>query len=114
MVDKHCQVQIGESRHLYDHLGVLSPILLALTAATPILKCRLADTDVRWATISAAVTPQELEIESPPKDPMVQEKYSLVKYVEIPSTYICNHKHGEGPSSSTNKYNDVDVPYDET
>ena len=28
---------LAESRHLYDHLAVLSPIMLALTAATPVL-----------------------------------------------------------------------------
>jgi hypothetical protein len=28
---------IDEARHLYDQLGVLAPILLALSAATPIL-----------------------------------------------------------------------------
>ncbi|GAB9463773.1 Glutamate-cysteine ligase catalytic subunit [Globisporangium polare] len=118
---------IGESRHLYDHLGVLSPLLLALTAATPILKGRLADTDVRWATISAAVddrTPQELGEAEYPTDAATQAKYAKMagngskrlpksRYEGI-STYICNHKHGEDPHSSTDKYNDVDVPYDET
>ena len=52
---------ISESRHLFDHLGVLAPIMLALSAATPILKGTLVDTDVRWATIAASVdcrTPQ--------------------------------------------------------
>ncbi|RLN95653.1 hypothetical protein BBJ28_00007437 [Nothophytophthora sp. Chile5] len=117
---------IGESRHLYDHLGVLSPILLALTAATPILKGRLADTDVRWATISAAVddrTPQELGEAAAPSDPETQAKYAQMagngvkrlpksRYEGI-STYICNHKQGEDPHTSTDKYNDVEVPYDE-
>jgi len=46
---------IDESRYMYDQLAVLSPILLALTAATPILKGRLADTDVRWHTIASSV-----------------------------------------------------------
>ena len=53
---------IDESRHLYDHLAVLSPIMLALTAATPILKGLLADTDVRWSVVAGAVddrTPAE-------------------------------------------------------
>ncbi|KAJ0408921.1 hypothetical protein ATCC90586_005958 [Pythium insidiosum] len=117
---------IGESRHLYDHLGVLSPILLALTAATPILKGRLADTDVRWATISASVddrTPQELGEAELPDDDATRARYAKMagngskrlpksRYEGI-STYICNHKEGEDPSSSTDKYNDVDVPYDE-
>ncbi|RLN46406.1 hypothetical protein BBJ29_006227 [Phytophthora kernoviae] len=117
---------VGESRHLYDHLGVLSPILLALTAATPILKGRLADTDVRWATISAAVddrTPQELGETPPPTDEETKEKYAHMagngikrlpksRYEGI-STFICNHKQGEDPHTSTDKYNDVEVPYDD-
>jgi glutamate--cysteine ligase catalytic subunit len=43
-----------EARTLYDHLAVLSPILLALTAATPFLRGKIADTDVRWGVISQA------------------------------------------------------------
>ncbi|CAI5730208.1 unnamed protein product [Peronospora destructor] len=117
---------VGESRHLYDHLGVLSPILLALTAATPVLKGRLADTDVRWATISAAVddrTPQELREAPPPTDSETKAKYAKMagngvkclpksRYEGI-STFICNHKQGEDPHTLTDKYNDVEVPYDE-
>lgn len=54
---------IIEGRKLYDQLSPLGPILLALTAATPIYKGFLADTDVRWNQISRAVddrTPEEL------------------------------------------------------
>ena len=40
---------IDESRFLYDQLAVLAPIMMALTAATPIVKGRLAATDVRWS-----------------------------------------------------------------
>lgn len=53
---------VHESRHLYDHLAVLSPILLALTAATPVARGALVDTDARWDIISASVddrTPAE-------------------------------------------------------
>jgi len=39
---------LSESRHLYDQLAVLGPIMLALTAATPIARGVLLDTDVRW------------------------------------------------------------------
>ena len=60
---------ITEGRRLYDQLSPLGPIMLALTAATPIYKGFLADTDVRWDQISRAVddrTPEELgEIVSP-------------------------------------------------
>lgn len=54
---------IREARKLYDQLSPLGPILLALTAATPIYKGFLVDTDVRWNQISRAVddrTPEEL------------------------------------------------------
>lgn len=54
---------ITEGRQMYDQLSPLGPILLALTAATPIYKGFLADTDVRWNQISKAVddrTPEEL------------------------------------------------------
>lgn len=52
-----------EGRKLYDQLSPLGPILLALTAATPIYKGFLVDTDVRWNQIGNAVddrTPEEL------------------------------------------------------
>ncbi|KAL4736305.1 glutamate-cysteine ligase-domain-containing protein [Aspergillus similis] len=46
---------VPEGRKLYDQLSPLGPILLALTAATPIYKGFLVDTDVRWNQISNAV-----------------------------------------------------------
>lgn len=52
---------INEARLLYDQLSPLGPILLALTAATPIYKGFLADTDVRWNQISASVDDRTLE-----------------------------------------------------
>jgi glutamate--cysteine ligase catalytic subunit len=46
---------LSEARHLYDHLGVFAPIMLALTAATPFFRGRVADIDVRWTVISQSV-----------------------------------------------------------
>lgn len=46
---------IDEGRKMYDQLSPLGPIMLALTAATPVYKGFLADTDVRWNQISRAV-----------------------------------------------------------
>lgn len=54
---------ITEGRRLYDQLSPLGPIMLALTAATPIYKGFLVDTDVRWNQVSRSVddrTPEEL------------------------------------------------------
>lgn len=53
---------VDESRYMYDQLAVLAPIMLAMTAATPIFKGRLANVDVRWDIIAASVddrTPAE-------------------------------------------------------
>ncbi|KAK4200664.1 putative glutamate--cysteine ligase [Triangularia verruculosa] len=52
---------ITEGRKMYDQLSPLGPILLALTAATPIYKGFLADTDVRWNQISKAVDDRTAE-----------------------------------------------------
>eukprot|EP01087_Luapelamoeba_hula_P007550 TRINITY_DN1846_c0_g2_i1.p1 TRINITY_DN1846_c0_g2~~TRINITY_DN1846_c0_g2_i1.p1 ORF type:complete len:711 (-),score=139.88 TRINITY_DN1846_c0_g2_i1:65-2197(-) len=48
-------VDINESRMLYDQLAVMAPIMLALTAATPIFRGYLSDTDVRWFVLCASV-----------------------------------------------------------
>ncbi|PYH92127.1 glutamate cysteine ligase [Aspergillus ellipticus CBS 707.79] len=54
-----CSIQVtfqapneSEARWLHDQLIALGPIMLALTAATPIYKGYLVDTDVRWNRIS--------------------------------------------------------------
>ncbi|KAH7025954.1 glutamate-cysteine ligase-domain-containing protein [Microdochium trichocladiopsis] len=52
---------INEGRKMYDQLSPLGPIMLALTAATPIYKGFLADTDVRWNQISRAVDDRTAE-----------------------------------------------------
>eukprot|EP00172_Hildenbrandia_rubra_P002640 Plantae.Rhodophyta-Hildenbrandia_rubra.ctg3638.p1 GENE.Plantae.Rhodophyta-Hildenbrandia_rubra.ctg3638~~Plantae.Rhodophyta-Hildenbrandia_rubra.ctg3638.p1 ORF type:complete len:732 (-),score=106.62 Plantae.Rhodophyta-Hildenbrandia_rubra.ctg3638:1155-3350(-) len=61
---------IGESRYLYDQLAVMAPLMMALTAATPILHGQLADTDTRWDVISAAMddrTAEEINCGRPAK-----------------------------------------------
>ena len=52
---------INEGRRLYDQLSPLGPVMLALTAATPVYKGYLADTDVRWNQISASVDDRTAE-----------------------------------------------------
>ncbi|OCK82549.1 glutamate-cysteine ligase Gcs1 [Lepidopterella palustris CBS 459.81] len=78
---------IAEGRKMYDQLSPLGPILLALTAATPIYKGFLVDTDVRWNQISRAVddrTPEELG-----EKPLQHDRWRLPKsrYASN-STYI--------------------------
>lgn len=70
----HAQVtfqarEVDESRHLYDQLAALTPMLLALTAATPFARGALLDTDSRWDIISQSVddrTPAERRPVPPP------------------------------------------------
>jgi len=53
---------IDESRFIYDQLAVMAPIMMALTASTPVMKGRILDTDARWGIISESVdcrTPAE-------------------------------------------------------
>ncbi|KAF2838395.1 GCS-domain-containing protein [Patellaria atrata CBS 101060] len=80
---------IEEGRKMYDQLSPLGPILLALTAATPIYKGFLADTDVRWNQISRAVddrTAEELG-----EKPLKNDRWRIPKsrYASN-STYISN------------------------
>lgn len=46
---------ITEARTLYDQLCPLGPVMLALSAASPIFKGYLTDIDCRWNIISASV-----------------------------------------------------------
>lgn len=61
---------IDEARNLYDQLASLTPILLALTSASPAYRGYLADQDARWNVIAGSVddrTPVERGI-MPPSD----------------------------------------------
>jgi len=46
---------IKQGRKLYDQLVPWAPIMLSLTAATPVLRGLLAETDARWYSVSASV-----------------------------------------------------------
>lgn len=53
---------IDEGRRLYDQLAPVSPLMMALSANSPIYRGYLADVDARWNVISASVddrTPEE-------------------------------------------------------
>jgi len=117
---------IAESRHLYDQLAVLGPVLMALTAGTPILQGHLVQTDCRWKYIAASVddrTPEERGLPSTAAKAGREREYehmvgkgvtplSKSRYGTI-SAYICNHKGGKDPHSSTTKYNDIACEVDE-
>ncbi|KAI8320378.1 GCS-domain-containing protein [Martensiomyces pterosporus] len=50
-----CAADLEEARILYDHLAPISAIMMALTAATPIVKGHLTDRDCYWDVQCSAV-----------------------------------------------------------
>jgi glutamate--cysteine ligase catalytic subunit len=46
---------INQARFLYDQLHILAPIMMALSASTPIFNGRLSDIDTRWTVIAQSV-----------------------------------------------------------
>ncbi|XP_011297994.1 glutamate--cysteine ligase catalytic subunit [Fopius arisanus] len=94
---------IEEARTLYDQLAPLCPIMLALTAASPIHRGYLTDVDCRWNVISCSVdcrTQEERGLE-----PLKENKFRINKsrYDSIDS-YLSNQG---------GKYNDVPLTYDD-
>mmetsp|Transcript_114329 Transcript_114329/g.262359 ORF Transcript_114329/g.262359 Transcript_114329/m.262359 type:complete len:776 (-) Transcript_114329:244-2571(-) len=109
---------LAESRHLYDHLAVLTPIMLAMTAATPILRGWLMDEDTRWDIVGQSVddrTVRERGEGDVDADPHLAGKgVRLLKksrYAGI-DCYLCNCKSGSIGDSRTSAYNDVEMAYD--
>ncbi|OQD76988.1 hypothetical protein PENDEC_c003G01264 [Penicillium decumbens] len=95
-----------EGRRLYDQLSPLGPILLALTAATPIYKGYLVDTDVRWNQISRAVddrTPEELG-----EAPLKNDRWRIPK-----SRYASNSTYISQDPRLRKEYLDPDLVVDE-
>jgi len=119
---------MDESRFIYDQLAVMAPIMMALTASTPLLKGRIADTDARWGVISESVddrTPAERgrqDLKSPHEELVEKGKRRLHKSrYDCISTYIYQGTvMGQGDPGTNeglenrvlNTYNDIPVPID--
>ncbi|XP_022246026.1 glutamate--cysteine ligase-like isoform X2 [Limulus polyphemus] len=93
---------LEDAKYLYDHLTVLSPIMMALTAAVPIFRGYLTDRDCRFQILSDAVDT---------RTKMEKEKPDQLGYTVIPcsrwepvSFYL---------STDHSKLNDVPIVYDE-
>ncbi|KAL0895616.1 hypothetical protein ABMA27_011707 [Loxostege sticticalis] len=93
---------IVEARTLYDQLAPLCPIMLALSAASPVYRGFLTDVDCRWNVISASVdcrTKEERGLE-----PLKENKFRIQKsrYDSIDSYLSPEHE----------KYNDIRIVHD--
>ncbi|XP_048481719.1 glutamate--cysteine ligase isoform X2 [Plutella xylostella] len=93
---------ITEARTLYDQLAPLCPIMLALSAASPIYRGYLTEADCRWNVIAASVdcrTREERGLE-----PLKENRFRIAKsrYDSIDS-YL---------SPQNEKYNDIEIVHD--
>ncbi|KAJ6635583.1 Glutamate--cysteine ligase [Pseudolycoriella hygida] len=95
---------ITEARTLYDQLTPLCPIMLALSAASPIHRGYLTESDCRWNVISASVDCRTAEERG--EVPLRENQFRINKsrYDSIDS-YL---------SPEGERYNDVPLIYDES
>lgn len=93
---------IDEARFLYDQLTPLTPIFLALSAASPIWRGYLTDIDCRWNVLCAMVDDRTAEERG--FEPLKNQRYRLAKsrYSSV-DCYI-------SPDSAM--YNDIEVVQD--
>ncbi|XP_068628616.1 glutamate--cysteine ligase [Battus philenor] len=93
---------ITEARTLYDQLAPLCPIMLALSAASPIYRGFLTDVDCRWNVISASVDCRTKEERG--LLPLKNNKFRIQKsrYDSIDSYLSPEHE----------KYNDIPIVHD--
>jgi Glutamate-cysteine ligase len=122
---------VEESRFIYDQLAVLAPIMMALTASTPLLRGRIADTDCRWGIISESVDDRTLA-ERGRDDPsapyqdlneggnrrIYKSRYdSISTYIYQGALYLEDEYNNAKKSGLENRvlniYNDIPVPIDE-
>jgi glutamate--cysteine ligase catalytic subunit len=96
-------VNIDEARWLYDQLTPITPILVALSAATPIFRSYLADVDSRWDIISASV--DDRTVEERGLAPLKNNKFVIKK--SRYDTTDCYIYECSAP------YNDIELEYDE-
>lgn len=94
---------IDEARTLYDQLTPLCPVLLALSAASPIYRGRLSDLDTRWTVISQSVDDRTEEERG--LKPLKENKFVINKsrYDSIDSYLSC------APLSDINLVYDKDL-----
>ena len=104
---------VDESRHVYDQLAVLAPVMLALTAACPILKGLLSDHDVRWNVIEQSVdcrTPAERS--EPGADAAGDDRMANRGVKPVGSSRYSGVKSYMSARGTAARYNDVDVEVD--
>ncbi|TBU33641.1 glutamate-cysteine ligase catalytic subunit [Dichomitus squalens] len=96
---------ITEARRLYDALVPVAPLLLALSAASPLWRGYIADVDCRWDVVSGSVDDRTEEERG--LKPLKESRFKIPKsrYASV-SLYISEYWMNQ-PA-----YNDIDAPHD--
>ncbi|EKM54562.1 uncharacterized protein PHACADRAFT_258498 [Phanerochaete carnosa HHB-10118-sp] len=96
---------VNEARKLYDALVPLAPLMLALTAASPLWRGYIADVDCRWDVVSASVDDRTEEERG--LKPLKSGRFQIPKsrYASV-SLYISDAWYNRP------EYNDIHAPYD--
>ncbi|KAF4567620.1 hypothetical protein EYR40_006621 [Pleurotus pulmonarius] len=97
---------IDEARRMYDALIPISPILLALTAASPVWRGYLADVDCRWNVIAGSVDDRTEEERG--LKPLRNSRFRIPK-----SRYDSVSLYISSDWKNRPDYNDIYTPYDE-
>ncbi|EMD37301.1 hypothetical protein CERSUDRAFT_113950 [Gelatoporia subvermispora B] len=97
---------VTEARRLYDALVPVAPLMLALTAASPLWRGYVADVDCRWDVVSASVDDRTEEERG--LKPLQENRFQIPKsrYASV-SLYLSEHWFNRP------EYNDVYAPHDE-
>ncbi|KAL4217769.1 hypothetical protein ACF0H5_022508 [Mactra antiquata] len=92
---------IDEARNLYDQLTPLCPVMLSLSASSPVYRGYLSDLDTRWTVISQSVDDRTQEERG--LKPLKENKFVINKsrYDSIDSYLSCK------------THNDINLIYDE-
>ncbi|KAJ7218105.1 glutamate-cysteine ligase catalytic subunit [Mycena pura] len=98
---------VNDARRMYDCLVPIGPILLALTAASPIWRGYLADVDCRWNVIAGSVDDRNEEERG--LKPLKHSRFQIPKsrYDSV-DLYISTDRRNRP------EYNDNPLPYDES
>ncbi|KAI0744210.1 glutamate-cysteine ligase catalytic subunit [Daedaleopsis nitida] len=96
---------VTEARRLYDALVPVAPLMLALTAASPLWRGYIADVDCRWDVVSGSVDDRTEEERG--LKPLKEDRYKIPKsrYASV-SLYISEYW------MNRPAYNDIDAPHD--
>ncbi|KAF8125709.1 glutamate-cysteine ligase-domain-containing protein [Boletus edulis] len=97
---------IEDARRMYDALIPMAPIMLALTAASPIWRGYLSDVDCRWSVLSGCY--DDRTAEEMGRAPLRENKYVIPKSrFDSVGLYISTDWNNKAA------YNNINVPYNQ-